>query len=222
MSIPALIIVDVQTDFCDKNGSLYVNDADTVVPDVEALRDALRTCWGDKLWSYFTMDTHPPNHVSFAVNNPGSTLFKDFKLPGGTNQMMWPEHCIVGSPGWQLYPPLTMGVGSVMIMKGLKTHVDSYSGFGSVDGVSEMTPLLKSLQAVGITHVVVCGVAFDYCVAATAKDAVKHGFKTCVARQATRGVANDSSAKELALMEQAGVKILDTVQDAVAFTQTTP
>jgi len=95
--------------------------------------------------------------------------------------------------------------------------VDSYSGFGSADGVSEITPLLAYLLSKGITHLLILGVAFDYCVAATAKDAVKHGFKTCVVRQATRSVAAESTMKEEKLMNEAGIVIADTLDQMKAF-----
>ena len=220
-----LIVVDVQHDFCDPQGSLYVQGAEAIGSDLEALRGVLYSQWQRQdVREFFTMDSHPPDHVSFAKNHKGAAEFTEVTLGDGTQQMLWPVHCVKETPGWEVYK----GVGEqdrssvVFVNKGTKTNVDSYSGFGSQDGTSEVTELLARLRQERVTHVVVCGVAFDYCVSYTAKDAAKHGFATCVVRSATRGVAGDSMALEEGLMREAGVVIVDDPAQVIGFTSQPP
>jgi nicotinamidase/pyrazinamidase len=217
-----VIYVDLQTDFCEPSGSLFVFGSNTLAADIEAMEAAIGH---ENYASIFTLDSHPADHVSFVTNNPGTELYKEITLPDGVKQVMWPIHCVDGTPGHAIAPPLETFVqaarrragGFFEVKKGTIAAVDSYSGFGSADGVSEITPLLAYLQSKEITHLLVLGVAFDYCVAATAKDAIKHGFKTCVVRQATRSVAAESSIKEENLMKEAGVVIADTLEQMKAF-----
>jgi nicotinamidase/pyrazinamidase len=184
----ALIIVDVQRDFC-AGGALAVADGDAVVPVINQLRETLRP---DLV--VLTQDWHPADHTSFIDNNPGETLFK--VRPDG--QMMWPRHCVQDSEGASWHAGLTVLPTDVVIQKGLLAGVDSYSGFGSQPGRdgsrAEQTALGRILLDAGITDVVVVGLAFDYCVAATAKDAAFLGFRTKVIRAATRAVAAASAA----------------------------
>jgi len=208
----ALIIVDPQRDFGLKDGALSVPGGDQVVPEINALRAAL------SLTDVFiTQDFHPMDHVSFVTNNPGAAAFSEIKLADGSVQMMWPPHCVQGSPGCQWLEDLNVCVTDVIVPKGTNKNVDSYSGFGSPDGVQERTKLLDVLKTRNITHVVVVGLAYDYCVSYTARDAARYGFTTCVVRSATRGISEAKSLEETKFMTDAGVVIVDDINAACAF-----
>ena len=210
----ALIIVDPQNDFALPTGSLYVPNAEEAIEGIKNLRlgryfDS-SAVFTHIVATYVTQDWHPTDHVSFHSNNPGTELFQTIILPDGTEQKMWPTHCVQGSEGAEFIPGIVRE-GDIIIRKGCNKNVDSYSGFGSEDRVQEITPLLDSLREKKITHVIVVGLAFDYCVSYTAKDAVKNGFKTCVVRAASRGVSTESCLKEEAHMRDAGVKFDDEI-----------
>jgi len=212
MKRTALIIVDPQFDFGDPRGALYVPKGETVVSIINALRAYLNT-----RDVFISQDNHPADHVSFAANNPPAALFSSITLPDGTNQVMWPVHCVRGSHGSWFLDGLTIEDTDIIIPKGQRQDTDSYSAFGSACGQKEVTPLLAHLQERGITHVVVAGLALDYCVSYTAKDAAKFGFKTCVVLSASMGVAKDSTDKELVLMAEAGVTLADDISAALKF-----
>lgn len=204
----ALIIVDPQRGFCP-GGSLAVEGGDKIMAEVNRLRRVLQP---DAV--FITQDWHPADHCSFQANNPGSEMFKPFTLADGSQQMMWPVHCVQNSADAEFHPHLERAEGDIIIRKGTLTGVDSYSGFGSQpapDGSrAEVTTLEADLRARGIKHVYVVGLAFDYCVSYTAKDAAKKGFVTWVVRSATRAVARDSALAEEKAMKEAGVHILDS------------
>ena len=199
----ALIIVDPQVDFCP-GGALAVAGGDEVMPVINEIRKRLNPAV-----TVITQDWHPANHTSFADNNPGEELFK----PRADGQMMWPRHCVQYTPGAEFHPALEMRSSDRIIQKGTLTSVDSYSGFGAEPAADktrlERTDLERILVAAGVRTVYVVGLAFDYCVAATAKDAVALGFTTIVVRNATRAVAADSAAKAEAEMRAAGVILLE-------------
>jgi nicotinamidase/pyrazinamidase len=152
----ALIIVDVQNDFCP-GGALPVRNGDDVVPVINRL---LTHRW----LAVATKDWHPADHCSF-------------KAQGGP----WPPHCVQGTAGAELHPELETAPIQVIITKGSRPDKDAYSGF---DG----TELAKILRQKGVKRVLVCGLATDYCVRATAHDALKEGFEVLVLEDAIRGV----------------------------------
>lgn len=209
----ALIIVDPQNDFCP-GGALAVAGGDAVMPVINELRKKLNPAV-----VAVTQDWHPADHTSFADNNPGETLFK----PRADGQMMWPRHCVQGSTGAEFHPALELRGTDYFIKKGTKASVDSYSGFGSepfnrledsgqvVHGCrnerTELKEILRSKLNGKVVYVV--GLAFDYCVAATAKDAAAAGYTAVVIRNATRAVAPESAATAEAEMRAAGVIILE-------------
>lgn len=205
----ALIIVDVQEDFANKNGALYVSGGEMVTATINKLRSALNA---DLV--VLTQDNHTPDSVSFAINHPGSAVHDTVTLEDGTQQHLWPTHCVQGTPGAEFVKDLVVLTTDVVIPKGQNKNVDSYSGFGSADGKQEVTPLLSLLRSRGITRVIVTGLAYDYCVSYTAKDACKHGFDTCVVKSACRAVAVSTAESEEALMIAAGAKIVNDI-DAV-------
>ena len=209
----ALIIVDPQHDFCSPTGALYVPSGEEVIPEINRLRQAL-----DELGvkDYFmSKDWHPSNHVSFVTNNPGATLFSEVTLPDGVKQVMWPVHCVQQGSGAMFSSDLIIKNDDIIIEKGCKSDTDSYSAFGSEDGVKEITPLHQHLLKAAVTHVIVVGLAFDYCVSYTAKDASKFGFKTCVVLSATRSVSDETRVKETNNLTRIGVKLLNSIEETV-------
>ena len=210
----AFIQVDPQVDFGTVGGSLYVPGGEEIVSELNSLRIALQKA-GVLKCVVLTQDSHPIDHVSFHVNNPGSTLFTEHTLSSGNKQMMWPVHCQVGTLGHEFLPGLLHEVSDIVVQKGTNREVDSYSGFGSEDYVSEITSLDMQLKSFDIKNVVIGGLAFDYCVSATAKDAARLGYNTIIVRSATRGISAESCELEENLMRAAGVIIVEDAQDAV-------
>lgn len=221
----ALIIVDVQRDFCS-GGSLAVPDGDAILTKV----NSLRTRWNWDL-VVLTQDWHPRDHVSFSSNNPGTSVFQTVELAGIGAQVMWPDHCVQGSRGAEFHPELVTDIGSVVmrgdtvgdapdaaldardhvIRKGTVREVDSYSGFGDAteDKSKELTPLRALLRSRGIEAVVVVGLAQDFCVSFTARDAARFGFNSILVKDCTRGITPEGVTSEMGLCESAGVEVLE-------------
>lgn len=210
----AFIQVDPQVDFGTVGGALYVPGGEEIVSELNSLRIALQKA-GVLKCVVLTQDSHPIDHVSFHVNNPGSMLFTEHTVSSGNKQMMWPVHCQVGTLGHEFLPGLLHEVSDIVVQKGTNREVDSYSGFGSEDYVSEITSLDMQLKSFDIKNVVIGGLAFDYCVSATAKDAARLGYNTIIVRSATRGISAESCEREENLMRASGVIIVDDAQDAV-------
>jgi nicotinamidase/pyrazinamidase len=209
----ALLIVDCQMDFGLKGGALYVPEGEMVVPEINRLRSALGV--SDV---FLTMDWHPADHISFVTQHPEMTVFKDKTLADGLVQRMWPPHCVQGSKGAEFLDGLVREETDVVVPKGILRTVDSYSGFASNDGHSEVTPLRAMLLKRGITHVVVCGLAFEYCVGFTALDAVKCGFEVCVVNSCSRGLSVvDCDAMSAKLVDTGKAVVVDGVEEAVAW-----
>ena len=156
-------------------------------------------------------DFHPPNHCSFVTNNPGAAPFSTVQLASGP-QVMWPPHCVQLTEGAQFVSSLVTKKSDAVILKGVYPQVDSYSAFGDANGHSiEKTSCDAILRNYNITHVVICGLALDYCVSYSARDAAAAGFKTYVVLDACRGIAQESIDKEIALMTAAGVTIVESM-----------
>jgi nicotinamidase/pyrazinamidase len=174
----ALIIVDVQNDFCP-GGALAVPNGDEVVPIINRL---LAHRW----LSVATMDWHPAEHSSFEPH-------------GGP----WPPHCVQETVGAELHPELDATKIQLVITKGSHPDQDAYSGF-------QGTELAKILRAKGIQRIVVCGIATDYCVRATAHDALQEGFKVLVLEDAIRGVEVNPGDCQRAIedLRQAGAEVI--------------
>ena len=174
----ALIIVDVQNDFCP-GGALAVAGGDAVVPVINAMLPDFDVVVA-------TQDWHPANHGSFAVNHPGTQVGQVVEW-NGLPQVTWPAHCVQETVGAAFHPDLdTSGLDGVF-RKGTDPAVDSYSGFFD-NGRRHATGLGDFLKSQGITQVFVCGLATDYCVKWTALDALSLGFQTFVVASACRGV----------------------------------
>lgn len=192
----ALIVVDVQIDFCS-GGALAVPDADAILPVVNGLmRDVRRV--------FLTQDWHPPGHVSFASSHPGRQPFTLLDLPTGP-QTLWPDHCVAGTHGASLHPGLEIPPRAVVVRKGTRPDVDSYSGFLEND---RRTPvgLDACLRSADVSEVLITGLATDYCVLHTALDARDLGYAVTVVEAACRGIDHGGSlANAWARMEAAGI-----------------
>jgi nicotinamidase/pyrazinamidase len=176
----ALVIVDVQNDFCP-GGALAVTDGDAVVPAANRLANS-----GKFDLVVATQDWHPRGHGSFASNHPGKQPGEVVDL-AGLDQILWPDHCVQDSPGAEFHPDLDTSKVEKVFRKGTDPEVDSYSAFFD-NARRNSTGLGDFLRERQITDVYVCGLATDYCVKFTALDAVDLGFNTFVVEDACRGV----------------------------------
>lgn len=196
-----LVVVDLQNDFLP-GGSLAVADGDAVIAPIERLARRFANV-------VMTQDWHPADHVSFASNHPGLAPFSTIELSYGT-QVLWPDHCIVGTPGADFAPGLRLPEAQLVVRKGFRRAVDSYSGFREADRHTP-TGLAGYLRERGLTRLFVCGLATDFCVAWTALDGRAAGFEVAVIEDACRGIdTNGSLAKAWADMEAAGVERLSS------------
>jgi nicotinamidase/pyrazinamidase len=192
----ALIVVDVQNDFCP-GGNLPVVDGHAVVPVINRLAERFEVI-------VLTQDWHPEGHASFHTSHEGKAPFETKELHYGT-QVLWPEHCVQESPGAAFHPELDIPRAQLVIRKGHHIGVDSYSAFREADRKTP-TGLAGYLRERGVTRVFVVGLATDYCVAWTALDARAAGFDALVVEDACRAIdLGGSLAKAWADMAAAGV-----------------
>lgn len=197
MPDPALLIVDVQHDFCP-GGALAVPGGDEVVPLINALARQYRQV-------VLTQDWHPADHSSFASQHDGHAVFATKQMHYGP-QVLWPDHCVAGGDGAALHPGLDVPHAQLILRKGVHRAVDSYSAFLEADRVTR-TGLDGWLTSRGITEVHVCGLATDFCVAWTALDARRFGFDVTVIEDACRAIDLDGSlARAWDEMAAAGVR----------------
>lgn len=196
----ALILVDIQNDFLP-GGSLAVPEGDTIIPTVNQLQPQFDLVVA-------TQDWHPSNHLSFASNHDGLKPFDMIDL-FGIKQVLWPDHCIQGSKGSQFSETLDMNAVSAIFRKGMDPKTDSYSGFFD-NGRRHHTGLSAYLKSKGIKQVYVCGLAADYCVYYTAKDAQSEGFETYFISDATKAIAQETLDFTLKDLKQHQVKIIST------------
>lgn len=179
----ALLVVDVQNDFCT-GGALGVPHGEQVVPLINAIVPHYGTI-------VVTQDWHPADHTSFASRHPGRRPFETIELPYG-RQVLWPDHCVMGSRGAALHDDLDTTPAQLILRKGCHRMVDSYSALLEADRVTR-TGLDGWLAARGITEVHICGLATDFCVAWTALDARRFGFAVSVIAEACRAIDLDGS-----------------------------
>ena len=198
MPSEALIVIDMQNDFCP-GGALAVAGGDDIVPLVNGLIERF-----DHV--VLTQDWHPAGHSSFASSHPGLTPFTTITMPYG-EQTLWPDHCIQGSSGADFHAGLVWTKAELVVRKGFRPEIDSYSAFFENDRTTP-TGLAGYLKERGIERVSICGLATDYCVAYSALDAVEHGFETTVLLDACRAIdLNGSFAASMAQMMAEGVRI---------------
>ena len=192
-----LIVVDVQNDFCP-GGRLAVPKGDEVVPLVNELAKHFENV-------VLTQDWHPSGHNSFATSHPGTKPFDSIKLAYG-EQVLWPDHCLQGSDGAALHKDLAVPHAQLVVRKGWRKDIDSYSAFLEADRRTA-TGLAGYLRERQLEKLYVCGLATDFCVAWTALDARAAGFDTTVIEDACRAIDLDGSlARAWTEMSAAGVK----------------
>lgn len=191
-----LLVVDVQADFLP-GGALAVPDGDAVIGPV----NRLGAVFGHIV---LTQDWHPPGHVSFAASHPGRAPFDEIGLPYG-RQVLWPTHCVQGTPGAALAAGLDLPRAELVVRKGCRADVDSYSAFTEADRRTS-TGLAGYLRERGARRVFLAGLATDFCVGWSAMDARAAGLEAYVIEDACRGI-NAAGSLDLAwtAMEQAGV-----------------
>lgn len=195
----ALIIVDIQQDFC-LNGSLAVKDGDNIVPVINKLTKSNKF---DVV--IFTKDWHPANHKSFASQHEGKKLFEVINL-NGINQVLWPDHCIENTEGAEFHKDIDLNINNLYIFKkGMNSEVDSYSGFFENDHKTS-TGLSEFLKEREITDIDIAGLAFDFCVSYTALDSAKLGFKTTVIMEGVRAIAEDLTPT-LEIFKKEGIEL---------------
>jgi nicotinamidase/pyrazinamidase len=179
----ALVVVDIQYDFLP-GGSLAVAGGDEIVEPINALARKFENV-------VQTQDWHPADHVSFASNHPGMAPFQVIQLPYGP-QVLWPDHCIIGTRGAQFSIALDIPSVQTIIRKGYRETIDSYSAFRENDHKTA-TGLGGYLRERGIKRIFVCGLATDFCVAWTAEDGMEAGFEAIVIEDATRAIDTNGS-----------------------------
>ena len=212
----ALIIIDAQNDFCPAytsgtsrpDGALAVAGAGEIMDLLNALAERAAAS-GAKV--IFTADWHPRDHVSFAASHPGMFAGSTVDLPDVTGQALWPVHCVQGTEGADFHDRLNTKNAQLILRKGFRKELDSYSAFFENDRTTP-TGLDGFLKGLGITTVLMGGLATDYCVRYSALDAARLGYKTAVMLDAVRGVGYpaDSVEQALSAMEQAGVTLMSS------------
>ena len=199
MANEALIVIDVQNDFSPA-GALAVAAGDAVVPVVNRLIERFEHV-------VLTQDWHPERHSSFASTHSGRQPFESIDMPYGA-QTLWPDHCVQGTEGAAFHPGLEWTKAELVIRKGFRHAIDSYSAFYENDHRTP-TGLAGYLRERGIGKVTLAGLATDYCVAFSALDAARLGFETTVRLDASRGIdLGGSMAAMTARMREAGVTLV--------------
>lgn len=192
----ALIVIDVQNDFCP-GGALAVAEGHAIIPRINALMDEFATV-------VLTQDWHPATHASFAANHAGAAPFSLAQMPYGP-QVLWPTHCVIGTTGAAFHPALRTDAAQMVIRKGFRPEIDSYSAFFENDHKTP-TGLDGYLRTRGITTLTLVGLATDYCVAYSALDAAALGFQATVLMEACRAIdLNGSLAEATTKLHAAGV-----------------
>jgi nicotinamidase/pyrazinamidase len=191
-----LLVVDVQNDFCP-NGALAVTDGDEVAPVINKLSRRFAHV-------ILTQDWHCEDHLSFASSHPGKKPLDRVELFYG-DQILWPDHCIEGTPGAEFHPMLDVAHCELVIRKGYHREIDSYSAFFENDRQTP-TGLAGYLRERGLTRLFVVGLATDFCVAYSALDARRLGFEVTIIEAGCRGIdVGGSLAAAWKQMEEAGV-----------------
>ncbi|MCB1357346.1 MAG: bifunctional nicotinamidase/pyrazinamidase [Maritimibacter sp.] len=196
----AIVVIDVQNDFCP-GGALAVENGDEVVPEINRIVRNYPV-------RVFTQDWHPKGHGSFASAHPGKVPFEMIEMPYGP-QVLWPDHCVQGTDGADFHEDLPAEVAQMILRKGFRSEIDSYSAFFENDRTTT-TGLDGYLRDRGVDAVTLVGLATDFCVAWSALDAVRLGFGVTVRLDACRAIDLDGSLdKALAEMKAAGVTLID-------------
>jgi nicotinamidase/pyrazinamidase len=194
-----LVVVDVQNDFCP-GGALAVPQGDEIVPMVNRLAAGFAHV-------ILTQDWHPRGHASFASSHLGRHPFETIELPYG-QQILWPDHCVQGTQGAAFHPGLDVPHAELVVRKGFRSAIDSYSAFRENDHRTR-TGLAGYLKERGFERVTLCGLATDFCVLFSAIDGREAGFAVSVVTSACRGIDVDGSfARAMRSMNDARVALL--------------
>ena len=197
----ALLIIDVQNDFCP-GGALAVPEGDTVVPNINKLVERFDTV-------IQTQDWHPENHNSFASSHPDHEPFETIEVSYG-EQTLWPDHCVQGSEGADFHPDLNIRKTQLIIRKGFREGIDSYSAFYENDNITP-TGLSGYLRERGIDTLYITGLATDFCVKWSALDGLKEGFEIYIVKDAVKGIDMEGSVEQAwKEMQEKGAKRIVT------------
>jgi nicotinamidase/pyrazinamidase len=203
----ALLVIDMQRDFLPPvdniGGALAVANGDQIIPGINATA---------ALFDHviLTQDWHPLRHISFASTHNLHPFTDTIQAPYGT-QHLWPDHCVQSTPGADLHPGLSIPHGELILRKGFRRSIDSYSAFTENDGTTT-TGLAAYLNARGLTRLFFCGVAYDYCVGFSALAATTLGFESTVLEDLTRGIATPSIEATSTAFTAAGVQRIQSLE----------
>lgn len=192
----ALVLIDMQNDFCP-GGALAVQGGDEIIATINALAKKFNH-------AIATEDWHPQGHVSFASAHEGKRPFTDMAEVSYGAQALWPDHCVQNTRGAELHPSLAIDNLELILRKGFRREIDSYSAFLENDHATA-TGLAGYLQERGLQRLFFCGLAFDYCVGFSALDGAELGFECVVIEDATRGIAEASMHDMRRRLSAAGV-----------------
>ena len=195
----ALIIIDIQNDFCP-GGALAIPEGDAIIPGVNALMEQFHTI-------VLTQDWHPAGHSSFASSHENAQAMSLVEMPYGP-QLLWPDHCIQGSNGAEFHSMLNARAAHANIRKGFRHHIDSYSAFFENDRQTP-TGLEGYLRNRGINKLTMVGLALDFCVNYSAVDGARSGFDVEIVEQLCRGInLNGSLMQAMEEFRKTGVKLV--------------
>jgi nicotinamidase/pyrazinamidase len=198
-----LIVIDVQNDFC-AGGALAVADGDAVIEPIHRIAAKFEHI-------VLTQDWHTAGHASFASAHPGKKPFEQIEVSYGM-QTLWPDHCVRGSRGAEFHPSLQLTRAELILRKGFRPQIDSYSAFFENDRTTA-TGLAGYLRERSLTRVFLAGLAYDFCVGYSALDARRLGFEAIILRDACRAIDLNGSVAEIeAKFAEAGVVLLESGQ----------
>lgn len=196
-----LIVVDIQNDFCP-GGELAVAGGDSVLEPIHKIAPRFAHV-------LLTQDWHPEGHSSFALSHPGKRAFEQIEMSYGM-QTLWPDHCVQGSRGAEFHPSLHLPQAELIVRKGFRREIDSYSAFFENDRATP-TGLLGYLKERGLTRVFLAGLAYDYCVGYSALDARRLGLPAVVIGDACRAIDLNGSVERMeADFAVAGVDVVES------------
>ncbi|KAF2852446.1 pyrazinamidase/nicotinamidase-like protein [Plenodomus tracheiphilus IPT5] len=211
---PALVVVDMQEDFCPPNGALAVTGGRDIIPTINTLLNL------PFILKVATKDFHPNDHISFASNHPApnnkpfestAIITNPHNPSESIETRLWPDHCVQGTPGADLVPELDVSKIECVVEKGQDKRVEMYSAFADpfTSPCVARSDLAKTLRDAGVTDVYCVGLAADYCVKFTALDAQKEGFRTWVVGEAVKAVDPSSLEQVHKEYEKAGVEVVE-------------
>ncbi len=201
-----LLVIDVQNDFCP-GGALAVADGDAVIDPIHRAAQHFQHI-------ILTQDWHTPDHNSFASAHPGKKPFEQIELPYGS-QTLWPDHCVQGTSGADFHPALQLTRAELILRKGFRRAIDSYSAFFENDRTTA-TGLAGYLRERGLKRVFLAGLAYDYCVGYSALDARRLGLPVVILRDACRAIDLNGSVAEIERQfAAAGVELMNTADISV-------